>query len=200
MKIVPINDAMSKVLESDRSILRPWLFPEDREAFFAIYRDREVTEFLPKIRRLATSADSLGDFFAWKLRTLRERQDGLDWWAMIDRETGEAIGSIILQNLPDNAGNLTEEIEIGWHLRRDCWGRGYVTEAARVILEYGFHALQLPIIYAVVHPDNRNSIRVTERLGMRSMGITDRYYGQELRLFAIETGTNATENPYPSTS
>jgi RimJ/RimL family protein N-acetyltransferase len=53
---------------------------------------------------------------------------------MIDRKNNQIIGSIILQNLPDNYGYPTPDSEIGWHLRRDYWGQGYITEAAKVIL------------------------------------------------------------------
>ncbi len=75
---------------------------------------------------------------------------------MIDRKNNQIIGSIILQNLPDNYGYPTPDIEIGWHLRCDYWGQGYMTEAAKVILEYGLITLQcrlstqwlIPIIIA----------------------------------------------------
>jgi len=105
---------------------------------------------------------------------------------MIDQKNNQIIGSIILQNLPDNYGYPTPDSEIGWHLRCDYWGQGYITEAAKVILEYGLITLQLPIIYAVVNPDNYRSIRVTERLGMQSMGLTNKYYDTEALLFSIE--------------
>jgi [ribosomal protein S5]-alanine N-acetyltransferase len=157
---------------SDRLILRPWQLPTDKEAFFQIYQNTEVTHFLPRIRQLATDRESLNAHFLVRLQDIRQQGNGSDWWAMIDRTNEQIIGSIILQNLPDQYGYPTPEIEIGWHLRRDYWGKGYITEAAKVILEYGFLSLQLPISYAVVNPENYRSIRVTERLGMQSMGLT----------------------------
>jgi [ribosomal protein S5]-alanine N-acetyltransferase len=177
---------MTKLLESDRLILRPWSFPIDNRVFHAIYNDPEVTRFMPTIRELAASVEEFSAFFSPKLQAVRERYNGTDWWALVNRATGEAIGTVILQNLPDNEGNPTPDIEIGWHLSRSHWGRGYATEAAQTILEYGFQTLQLPVIYAVVHPDNDLSRRVTERLGMRAMGRTHQYHGVELSLFALE--------------
>ncbi|MEQ8463257.1 MAG: GNAT family N-acetyltransferase [Coleofasciculus sp. E1-EBD-02] len=76
---------------------------------------------------------------------------------------------------------------MGWHFRRVSWGKGYATEAARGIIAYGFNTLQLPVLYAVVHPDNKRSIRVTQRLGMTPMGLTNRYYGVQLLLFKLES-------------
>jgi RimJ/RimL family protein N-acetyltransferase len=176
---------MIKKMISDRLILRPWQLPTDKEAFFQIYRNTEVTHFLPRIRQLATDVESLNAHFLVRLQDIRQQGNGSDWWAMIDRTNDQIIGSIILQNLPDKYGYPTPEIEVGWHLRRDYWGKGYMTEAAKVILEYGFLSLQLPIIYAVVNPDNYRSIRVTERLRMQSMGLTDKYYGTEALLFSL---------------
>lgn len=173
-------------MKSDRLILRPWQLPADKESFFQIYCNSEVTHFLPRVRQLATDVETLNAHFSVRLQTVRNQSKGSDWWAMIERKNNQIIGSIILQNLPDNYGYPTPDIEIGWHLRRDYWGQGYITEAAKVILEYGLITLQLPIIYAVVNPDNYRSIRVTERLGMQSMGLTNKYYDTEALLFSIK--------------
>ena len=65
--------------------------------------------------------------------------------------------------------------------------KGYATEAAREIINYGFNVLQLSEIYAVVKPENHASVKVTQRLGMKSLGITNRYYdGVELLLFKLD--------------
>jgi RimJ/RimL family protein N-acetyltransferase len=56
---------------------------------------------------------------------------------------------------------------------RDYWGQGYITEAAKVILEYGLITLQLPIIYAVVNPDNYRSIRVSGKIRNAINGINE---------------------------
>jgi [ribosomal protein S5]-alanine N-acetyltransferase len=88
--------------------------------------------------------------------------------------------------LPDNNGDPTPEIEVGWHLKKSAWGKGYATEAGQAVLNYGFNVLKLPIIYAVVNPANTASIQVTQRLGMTPLGRTQQYYGKELELFKLE--------------
>ncbi len=81
-----------------------------------------------------------------------------------------------------------QNYEVGWHLKKASWGKGYATEAAKGIINYGFNVLQLPIIYAVVKPENHASVKVTQRLGMTPMGITNRYYnGVELLLFKLDS-------------
>ncbi|MGB3649872.1 MAG: GNAT family N-acetyltransferase [Rivularia sp. (in: cyanobacteria)] len=66
--------------------------------------------------------------------------------------------------------SLHKMAEVGWHLRKASWGKGYATEAARKIINYGFNILQLSEIYAVVKPENHASVKVTQRLGMKHEG------------------------------
>jgi ribosomal-protein-alanine N-acetyltransferase len=60
-----------------------------------------------------------------------------------------------------------EQAEIGWGLGVEYRGQGYATEAARAMIDYGFHSLGLHRIYADTSTDNLPSWRVMERLGMR---------------------------------
>jgi len=75
---------------------------------------------------------------------------------------------------------LLDEIEIGWHLGQFAWGRGFATEAAKAVMDYGLNVLKLDVINAVVYPENEKSIRVMERLEMTPLGITDQYFGLSL--------------------
>lgn len=62
------------------------------------------------------------------------------------------------------------QAEVGYTLRRDAWGQGYASEAARALVRYGFEQLGLHRIFAECHPDNKGSERVMRRLGMRYEG------------------------------
>lgn len=59
---------------------------------------------------------------------------------------------------------------IGYVLRRDCWGQGYASEAARALLGFGFGPLGLHRIFATCDPRNLASARVMEKIGMRHEG------------------------------
>lgn len=172
--------------ESDRLLLRTWSFPEDAKAIFEIYQNPEVTHFLPTLRVVAETEASISRFFQQKLATLHARNNGTNWWAIVEKSTHNIIGTIVLQNIPDNQRNTTSDYEIGWDLRRESWGKGYVTEAAKEVINHGFNVLNLPILYAVVHPENERSIRVTQRLGMQPMGLSNQYYGMKLLLFRLD--------------
>ena len=171
------------LFETKRLGIRHWQPDRDGDLAFAIYGDREVMHFIrepdPDLQSVQKRLENMNQKY-------QGRNNGTGCWAMVEKTTQVAIGSILLVQLPDHQGQATQDYEIGWHLRRDRWGKGYATEAGREILNYGFQSLQLPIIYAVVKPENLASVRVTQRLGMNPMGLTQKYYGVELALFGLE--------------
>ena len=68
---------------------------------------------------------------------------------------------------------LRGQHEIGWTLAEAFWGKGYASEAARAVLEFGFVSRGLPIIYAQTSDSNRGSTRLMERLGFARTATLD---------------------------
>ena len=62
----------------------------------------------------------------WRLVHELDRAHGC--WAIEPRDGSSPAGTLLLKPLPDGVG----EVEVGWHLHPDSWGRGYATEAARL--------------------------------------------------------------------
>jgi RimJ/RimL family protein N-acetyltransferase len=83
---------------------------------------------------------------------------------VLDRASGRFLGRAGLK-----CWQRFDETEAGWVLRRDAWGRGYATEAARAFIDWGFASLPAPYFTAMIHPDNLASIRVACRLGMEPL-------------------------------
>ena len=106
-------------------------------------------------------------------------------FATFDRESNQYVGTLMIKPLPDSENVDTEDIEIGWHLGRSAWGKGFATEGGRKLLEIGFGKLKLDVIHAVVKKENIRSIKVTERLGMEHQGNTERYYGELVEHFTL---------------
>lgn len=102
------------------------------------------------------------------------KEHGYGWWAVTNRESGCLLGWCGLQHLPE-----TGETEVGYLLGKDYWGQGFATEAARASLDFGFGRLGLKEIIALVHPHNKASIHVIEKLGMAYLG-QFRYFEMEL--------------------
>ena len=96
---------------------------------------------------------------------------------------GRYIGHAAIRPRPTNK----EEWEISYILRTEEWGKGYATETARKLVEFGFNELKLNAVFATVDTDNYASIRVLGKIGMRH--IRDEY--DELGrfyLYGVEAG------------
>ena len=93
---------------------------------------------------------------------------GYSWWAFFEHDSGELVGAGCIQHLGRDRAN---PLEIGWRLRRDRWGRGLASEAARTMAGFAFGALNAPLLRAVCHVDNAASAQVMTRLGMRYAGV-----------------------------
>jgi RimJ/RimL family protein N-acetyltransferase len=98
----------------------------------------------------------------------RWRDIGYSWWSFIELSTGELVGAGCIQHLGHDRAN---PLEIGWRLRTDRRGQGLASEAARAMAAFAFDTLNGPLLCAICDPDNRNSSRVMERLGMRYKGL-----------------------------
>jgi RimJ/RimL family protein N-acetyltransferase len=93
----------------------------------------------------------------------RYQRDGYSLWAMLLKNTGDLIGDCgcILQDVEG-----TNHIEVGYHVRRDLWGKGYATEAAKACMEHAFKILGASRVISMIRPENSQSRRVAEKNGM----------------------------------
>ncbi|AXK37711.1 N-acetyltransferase [Streptomyces armeniacus] len=60
--------------------------------------------------------------------------------------------------------------KLGYAIAADEWGKGYATDTARTLVEFGFTKLGLHRISAAIAPDNVSSFRVVEKLGFTREG------------------------------
>ena len=179
---------MTNLLETERLIIRSWIPELDAEQGFTIYGDPEVMHFIGN-GQTEKSIDSQHKNLTKATKRYQKLNNGSGFWALVEKQSREIIvGAILLKQLPDKNHQTSEDYEVGWHLRRTAWGKGYATEAARGIIKYGFNVLNLLRIYSVVHPENYASVRVTQKLGMKPIGYTNKYYGGvEVLLFQIDS-------------
>ncbi len=104
---------------------------------------------------------------------------GFGFCMMIWKETGEEIGWSGLQPLEDSG-----EIEVGYGMKKDFWGKGIGFETAHGWLRYGFEKAGLERIVAVASPENTASWRIMEKCGMKFEGMKF-HYGADLVFYAI---------------
>lgn len=150
---------MTKILETERLILRPWR-DDDFAPFWEMGRDREVMEFLLPLADRAAS-----DAVAEKLKAHIETH-GFGFWALEEKGGAPFIGFTGMIHVGDDLP-FAPAVEIGWRLARPHWGKGFASEAAKAALAYGFMSLGLNEIVALTVPANRRSQAVMKRIGMR---------------------------------
>jgi RimJ/RimL family protein N-acetyltransferase len=92
-------------------------------------------------------------------------EHGFGLWAIEVPGAAPFIGFAGLQ-VPGFSAHFTPCVEIGWRLAFEHWGHGYATEAARLVLGYGFGTAALPEVVSYTSATNRRSRAVMERLGM----------------------------------
>ena len=167
------------VFATDRLLVRAWDH-DDADAVLDIYSRMEVARWLGASPRPLESLDEAHLVVdQWAARSEPDPTYGV--WCVAEVATGMPVGTVLLVPL---RGATDGEVEVGWHLHPDHWGKGYATEAARGALERGF-AAGLPEVLAVVSPDNGPSQAVCRRLGMEHLGRSEQYYGTPLEVFCI---------------
>jgi RimJ/RimL family protein N-acetyltransferase len=80
--------------------------------------------------------------------------------------------------------------ELAWTLERRWWGNGYATESARAALAYAFNTLEKNRVISLIHPENRASIRVAERIGEKLEARIE-HLGREMLLYGIDRESHA---------
>jgi [ribosomal protein S5]-alanine N-acetyltransferase len=162
-------------IETARLRLRPFT-RADRDAIHAIYADPEVMRHVGHGAH-RTPADTDAALQAFR-RMLQSR--GMSFLAVIERASGRLIGDAGLYPVEGAEG----DVELGYTLARDAWGRGYATEAALALVDYARTALGATRVVATVDPANTGSRRVLEKVGMSADG--ERIaYGRPHAVYAI---------------
>jgi RimJ/RimL family protein N-acetyltransferase len=88
-------------------------------------------------------------------------------WAIEWRDRPGLLGLCGLSRSEETGGAT----QIGWRLLPSAWGRGVATEAAGAVLARALGPLGLRAVVALIHPGNRASVRVAEKIGMERVGV-----------------------------
>src|SRR5262249_45212880 len=147
----------SRNLETSRLWLRP-ITADDLDDLARLFGDPLVMRYLGtgNVRSREESSAALNDMIDhWARR-------GYGIWALCERHSGRFLGRCGLQFL-DALG----ETELLYTLLRECWGRGYATEAATAALRFGLEQCGLERVVALALPEHTASLRVLAKIGMR---------------------------------
>ena len=107
-------------------------------------------------------ADGTRRWLSWSLDNYARYGFGL--WAAVLKETGAFVGDCGLTMQPIDGEQLPE---IGYHIRRDCWRRGYAKEAGLAVRDWAFRNTDFDTLYSYMNAANVASWSTARSLGMQ---------------------------------
>ena len=168
-------------LETDRLILRK-VTSEDLKDMHAYGSNNEVSKYVSW-----TTHQTLSDTQHFLEQILEEYENKTNlFWGIGLKEKQTLIGTINFVTW----SRKHKKAEIGYILSQDYWGKGYMTEATKEIIRFGFEEMDLIRIEARCTEENIGSERVMEKVGMsfegtmrKGMLIKDKH--RDIKLYSI---------------
>jgi len=166
-------------LETERLVTR-WLVNDDYKAWIGFYSDPECIRYFPEEEKWQSPEVLAIRWVEQILARYQERRYGLQ--ALIEKRTGEVVG---------HAGLSAEivddkiELEVGYHLFRKYWGKGYATEAAKRFIDYAFDNDLASSVISLIDVRNLASQRVAVKNGLVREGLTT-FWGLNVFVYRIK--------------
>ena len=145
-------------METARLLLRRWK-RDDFQEYVQLMSDPEV--MLPAGAEPASTLEKAMTAFHRD-----QRNEGC--FAITLKETGQVVGRIKFQS--DLRRFHVKSLSLGYELRRDCWGNGYMPEALRAMIVRAFEREKVDVLGISHFSENTRSRRVIEKCGFRYEG------------------------------
>jgi len=144
-------------IETERLVLRVRTVADAEDIFD--YASRPEVSYPADFPPVKTLEDEI--YYLEHILPERNQKDNLpDGYGIVVKETDKIIGSVDFNHRHED-----DVLEIGYTLHPDYWGRGYVPEAARALIDLAFKELELHKIELSCFGYNLQSQRVAEKLG-----------------------------------
>lgn len=155
---IPFNDIRMNLIETERLALRE-LVPADAAFILELVNDPSWLRFIGD-----KGVRNLDDARAYIANgpTASYARFGFGLWLVEHKAEGAPIGLCGLLKR-----DALDDVDIGYALLPQYAGQGYAFEAAAATVRYATNDLQLPRLVAIVSPDNRASIKLLEKVGLR---------------------------------
>ena len=148
---------MKNLINTERLFLRK-ITLNDKEDLFKLHSHPDVQMYTgePVVESMEEIEEAI------LIRIEDYKKYGYGRWATFLKNEMKFVGWAGLAYLPE-----FDEIDLGYRILPEFWGLGIATEASRAILNYGFDSLKIKKIIAIAFKENRASIRVMEKVGMK---------------------------------
>ncbi|MCH1627709.1 GNAT family N-acetyltransferase [Ferdinandcohnia quinoae] len=165
-----------KIIETERLYLRELVLADTRE-LSKVLSDSESMQYYPE----PFSIEMVEKWIKWNIDNYKRYNHGL--WAVILKDEEKLIGDcgITMQKIENESVP-----EIGFHIVKNYWNKGYATEAAVACKEYAFHVLKYPKVYSYTAIKNFPSQRVAKKMGMRTFKVFEKNGEKQI----IQVATN----------
>lgn len=147
------------VIEAERLLLREFTH-KDFSALFEILSDPETMRHYPQ----PFDEKRTRDWIEWNLQNYKKYGFGL--WAVVLKETDDFIGDcgLTIQNID---GDYLPEI--GYHIHKKYWRRGFGSEAARAVRDWAFEHTEYDCLYSYMKYTNIASYFTAIANGMKKI-------------------------------
>jgi len=150
-------------LKTDRLHLQ-CISPAHRYFFYVLYTNDEVLRFHNEEDRYADLCGADAEIAEWN----QPEPCNQHGWVLVCKADGVAMGTCVFNNWDRN----TAFCEVHYDMHPDFWGKGYMTEAVRAIIEFARDKMKIRCIETGMDEENVNSIKLAERLGFEYIGQT----------------------------
>jgi [ribosomal protein S5]-alanine N-acetyltransferase len=164
------------ILKTERLMVRSWR-ESDVDCYMTLAKDVGYNCFAPPGFFLADTVEEARAKIQQRMALFGEHKLGK--FPVFLKDTGEFVGTCGIEPYELDGRS---EVELGYRLCLNHWGKGYAAEAARAVLCYAFEDLELEKILGLALPQNRASLKILEKLGFQyrrdfvHAGLTHRLY------------------------
>lgn len=154
---VPATERLSFALLSE----------QDAQLLFEVDQDEEVMRYLSGGK--LTTMQAITDIFLPRMAQYRRPALGFGIWQVRRLQDNAYLGWVLIRPMGFNTATpSTDDVELGWRFKRQYWGQGYASEAARAVADAVLaNNSKLQFLSAITVPDNAGSIGVMRKLGMQ---------------------------------
>ena len=145
-------------LDTKRLIIRP-ITLDDKNEIFEYRSDTETNKYQGWIPK---TIDDVEIFIGKISKQINEPETWFQF-VIIEKETQKIVGDLGIHFFDSK----NRQVEIGCTLNKEFQNKGYATESVKRVIDYLFKELNKHRIITSIDPDNKNSIRLVERIGFR---------------------------------
>jgi ribosomal-protein-alanine N-acetyltransferase len=161
-----VKQQQQEILETERLILRPFTL-QDAKHVQQLAGDKDIADgtcYIPH-----PYENGMAEKWIIEHRAACERNEQVVF-AITTKQINDPIGAVGLMLHKEEL-----QAELGYWIGKPYWGQGFATEAAQIMIKYGFEKFHLTCIYADCFQWNTASIKIIQKIGMRWKKSFDKY-------------------------